>query len=678
VGTLHGSSNRGLGCRHRRFGFDLTPAKRVGRSCIQRRVPDINPSAEWLEADGLGGYASGTVGTLRTRRYHGVRITATTPPTGRVVLVAGLDAVLDCGQGPEALCAQRYTPGVIHPQVAAIESFALTPWPTWTYLLSDGTRVRAEIVCTTERARTLLRWTRIGGSTPARLRVRPLLAARDYHSLQHENAGVQTVATVKGARVAWRLYDGAPEVACDSNGTWIAEPAWYRQFLYVAERERGLDAVEDLFALGSLEFDLGAGPAVMAMGDPEALSDLAGIDAVAGVAAACERERARRLSLGGPIERAADQYLVRRGIGRTLVAGYPWFTDWGRDTFIALRGLCLAAGRLDVARDILLEWATASSRGMLPNRFPDAGEEPEFNAVDASLWYVVAAGELLVHADGAAVLSAHDRAQLESAISGILEGYARGTRYGIRCDGDGLLAAGVAGVQLTWMDAKVGDRVITPRIGKPVEVQALWINALETGSRISQRWHRIRATARESFNRRFWNEERQCLFDVVDVDHVKGRVDGAVRPNQIFAVGGLPSSLLPIDRARAVVDAVQALLWTPLGLRSLAPTEPAYAGRYAGGPAERDAVYHQGTVWPWLMGPFVEAWLRVRSCSAAAKAEAGRHFIQPIERRLVENGLGHLAEVADAEPPHVTGGCPFQAWSLGEFIRARRLLDIDS
>ncbi len=641
-------------------------------------MPDFETAAEWLEADGLGGYASGTVGTLRTRRYHAVRVTATTPPTGRMVLVAGLEVSADCGSGPEALAAQRYEPGLTHPSLAPIESFVRDPWPIWTYALSDGSRVRAEVLCTSGRARTILRWTRIAGHGPLRLRIRPLLAARDYHSLQHENGGAHSVVENSGGVLTWRLYDDTPAVSCCSNGSWRAEAQWYRQFLYDAERERGLDAVEDLIAPGSLDFDLSGAPAVLAVGERQALSDLETADVVGAVAAVSHAERARRLALGGPLEQAADQYLIRRGAGRTLVAGYPWFTDWGRDTFIAMRGLCIATGRLDVARDILLEWATSSSRGMLPNRFPDGADEPEYNAVDASLWYVVVAGELLAHPDAPAVLSRHDRAQLETVMTAILDGYVRGTRFGIVCDDDGLLAAGVAGVQLTWMDARVGDRVITPRIGKPVEVQALWINALDAGTRISQRWNRLRAAALQSFNLRFWNPDRRCLFDVVDVDHVGGQVDQTMRPNQIFAVGGLPLTLLPIERARAVVDVVEAELWTPLGLRSLAPREPGYAARYAGGPGERDAIYHQGTVWPWLLGPFVEAWLRVRDWSSPAMAEARTRLLAPTERHLSSAGLGHISEVADAEAPHSPGGCPFQAWSVGEFIRARALLDTKS
>ena len=358
------------------------------------------------------------------------------------------------------------------------------------------------------------------------------------------------------------------------------------------------------------------------------------------------------------------------------MAGYPWFTDWGRDTFIALRGLCLATGRLDDAREILLEWAGAVSEGMLPNRFPDRGEEPEYNSVDASLWYVVAVHDYLAAASGRRRVSGADRTALTRAVEAILEGYSRGTRYGIRADTDGLLAAGVPGVQLTWMDAKVGDRVVTPRIGKPVEVQALWINALKIGARLSPRPGGMAEKAAASFAARFWNAKGGSLYDVVDCDHVPGTADPRFRPNQIFAVGGLPFALLEGERARRVVDAVEARLWTPLGLRSLAPDDPAYAGRYVGGVAERDGAYHQGTVWPWLVGPFVEAWVRVRGGTAAAKQEARERFLDPLLARMDAAGLGHISEIADGDPPHTPRGCPFQAWSVGEALRLDRVVPV--
>jgi len=315
-----------------------------------------------------------------------------------------------------------------------------------------------------------------------------------------------------------------------------------------------------------------------------------------------ETERSRRAKLSS-LDRAADAYIVHRGDGRTIIAGYPWFTDWGRDTFIAMRGIVLAGDRLDVARAILTDWADHVSEGMLPNRFPDQGEAPQYNAVDASLWFVVVAYEYLATAKPPASL----RNKLVGAAKEILEGYRRGTRYRIHMDVDGLLACGEPGVQLTWMDAKVGEHVVTPRVGKPVEVQALWINALRLAG------FKPRADeAAASFRARFWNDAAQCLYDVVDVDHAAGRVDASVRPNQIFAVGGLPHAILDGERARAVVDKVEAELVTPAGLRSLARSDRAYRPRYEGGVAQRDGAYHQGTVWPWLIGPYADAARSVR------------------------------------------------------------------
>jgi predicted glycogen debranching enzyme len=308
---------------------------------------------------------------------------------------------------------------------------------------------------------------------------------------------------------------------------------------------------------------------------------------------------------------------------------------------------------------------------MLPNRFPDRGEQPEFNSVDASLWYVVAVGELLQLAPATFLDAAHKSA-LVGAVAAIVSGYARGTRFGIRMDADGLLAAGVHGQQLTWMDARVGDREITPRIGKPVEIQALWYNAVAVAASIDARWRGLMPRIRESFVDRFWSEDTGTVADVVDVDHVPGTFDHTMRPNQIFAVGGLPIALLCGRRARRVVDAVQAELWTPFGLRSLAPSDRAYVGRYTGGSSARDAAYHQGTVWPWLMGAFVEAWVRVRGNTAGARANARKRFFEPFSAQLTMAGLSHVSEITDAEAPFEPRGCPFQAWSLGEYLRLDR------
>ncbi|TGD96770.1 amylo-alpha-1,6-glucosidase [Methylobacterium nonmethylotrophicum] len=628
---------------------------------------------EWLEADGLGGFASGPAFGPRTRRYHALLLTATTPPTGRVVLVNGIEAAVATAGGAFPLSTQRYAPDVLHPDGwRHVTAFSNRPWPRWTFALPDGTTILHEVLVEPDSCETLLRWQRLAGDGPCTLSVRPLLSGRDYHALHHENPAFAFAATVRGGNVAWRPYPDLPAVAALTNGTYAHAPDWYRNFLYVAERERGLDDTEDLASPGSFAFDLAAGAGVMILRSGDGLTVRAGPHAERLVAA----ERARRAALT-PLALAAGAYRVDRPGGRTLVAGFPWFTDWGRDTFIALRGLLVATGALAQARAILLAWAGAVSEGMMPNRFPDRGEAPEYNAVDASLWYVVAVHDVLAaHAAAGHPVPEAEAARLAEACAAILDGYAAGTRYGIAADADGLLRAGVPGVQLTWMDAKVGDRVITPRIGKPVEIQALWINALRIGiARWSPRWRALEQRASAGFAR--FVSPSGALYDVIDADHVPGAVDPRVRPNQILAVGGLPHPLLAGAQARAVVDTVEARLLTPLGLRSLDPADPDYRGRYGGGPAERDGAYHQGTVWPWLIGPFVDAWLGVRGRSAEARAEARSRFLPPLAAHLEEAGLGHVSEVVDGDPPHRPGGCPFQAWSLGELIRVRRMLDLD-
>ena len=629
---------------------------------------------EWLEADGLGGFASGTVSGVRTRRYHALLLPASTPPTGRVVLVNGFEAWIDGDAGSIPLTTQRYSPDVLHPDGASrIMSFSEEPWPTWHFSVGGATLTQ-ELFAVHGAGTIVVTWTLTAG-VPVDLRVRPLLSGRDYHSTHHENGAFRFEATTAEGRVAFHPYDGVPSIVMRTNGAYRHAPEWYRNFLYTAERERGLDATEDLASPGELTWRLSA-PGdravwILDAGAVDALPPPTRDSVAATFADLTARERQRRAAFASPIERAADAYLVQRGAGRTIIAGYPWFTDWGRDTFIAIRGLCFATGRLRDARDILVAWAGTVSEGMLPNRFPDSGDAPEFNAVDASLWYVVAAGELLQRAGRSSVLNAGDREALEFAVLSIVDGYAAGTRYGIRLDDDGLLAAGVPGVQLTWMDARVGDRVITPRIGKPVEVQALWLNALHVAARFNRAWLEPLARGRAAFAGRFWTS-RGHLADVVDVDHVPGTADDTLRPNQILAVGGLPFALVDGPRARAVVDVVEGQLLTPIGLRSLAPGEPGYAPRYEGDSSARDAVYHQGTVWPWLMGAFVDAWVRVNGNTAESRASARQRFVAPLEEHLRAAGLGHVSEIADAEPPFTPRGCPFQAWSLGELIRIDR------
>jgi predicted glycogen debranching enzyme len=617
---------------------------------------------EWLEADGLGGFASGPVSGPRTRRYHALLLVARTPPTDRVVLLSGFDAWVETPSGRYAISAQRYAPDVVSPDGhTRLSDFEREPWPRWTFTLEDGTRVVQELFVRHGQPLTALSW-KLKAGTAASLVVRPFISGRDYHALHREDGALRLYAEVESGRLLWRLHPSVPPVAALTNGAYTHEPHWYQNFLYEEERARGLDHLEDLASPGTLRFDLAYSEAVLLLSSDETLLKRPAWTALAGLRA---EEKRRRAALGDPLRRAADAYVVRRGAGRTIVAGYPWFTDWGRDTFIALRGLCLATGRTGVAREILLEWAGAVSEGMLPNRFPDQGAAPEFNAVDASLWFVVAVAELL-QAPGTSVL---ERARLLDAVKQVLDRFTRGARHGIRAGADGLLAAGEPGAALTWMDVKLAGRPVTPRTGKPVEVQALWLNALSLASAWWPRFQEPFERGRDAFRARFWDEGRGHLADVVDVDHVAGTLDATFRPNQILAVGGLPVALLEGEPARRVVDAVESRLVTPMGLRSLAPDEKGYAPRYEGGVAQRDAAYHQGTVWPWLMGPFVDAWVRVRGDSGETRAEARRRFLLPLRAHLEEAGLGHLSEIADAEAPHAPRGAPFQAWSLGELLR---------
>jgi predicted glycogen debranching enzyme len=639
--------------------------------------------AEWLEADGLGGFASGTAGGERTRRYHALLLAATRPPTGRVVLVNGMEAWIESAGGARyALTRHLYLPRTMYPHTTTeLAEFDTALWPTWRFRIDEYSYVTVEIFVVRDSAETVLRW-RLESSAPCigalTLHVRPLVSGRDYHALHHENPLFDFTPHRSDGRVWWRPYGDLPAIVVRHNGVYTHAPDWYRNFCYPREQERGLDYNEDLAAPGIFSFDLSRIEAVMILnactGDAAKAMVPALTPALDTVVDLADRERRRRAAFASRLQRSADAYLVARGDGRTIIAGYPWFTDWGRDTFIAMRGLLLATGRHREAESILLEWTGTISEGMLPNRFPDDGAAPVYNAVDASLWFVVAVHEYL----GKGCASAATRERLRSAIDAILEGYARGTRFNIAADGDGLLRAGAAGVQLTWMDAKVGEWVVTPRIGKPVEVQALWINALRIALEWDGRWRELEGRASASFAERFVNPLTGALYDVVDVDHEPGRVDATIRPNQIFAVGGLPYAILDGERARAVVEQVEAQLLTPLGLRSLAASDPDYVGRYEGSPLERDGAYHQGTVWLWLIGPFVEAWLHVQRDAGISDAIrfdlARKRFLAPLLAHLERVGLDHLSEIADGDAPHVARGAPFQAWSLGELLRIGRML----
>ncbi len=635
----------------------------------QASLPPLD--SEWLETDGLGGFASGTVGGWRTRRYHALLLPALTPPTGRVSLVAGFDAEIELLGEKVPVSAQHYAPGVMHPDGhRRLVGFRAEPWPEWRHEIAPDLSVVSSLFLVHGTGQCVLSWRMEGGPASAILRVRPFLSGRDYHTLERERPVARDFVREGRGWVSWSPFAGLPAVVARHNGLHEAGPVWYRNFLLGAERQRGLDDVEDLLQPGTLSFDLMRGPAfiILDKGGERA----AQVDAIGEAAILRERESARRSALGTGTAFRADQFIVRRGAGLSIVAGYPWFTDWGRDTFISMRGLCLATGRVDDARRILLEWAGTVSEGMLPNRFPDTGDAPEYNSVDASLWFIVAVHELFERAGSG--LKVSERNTLKDACSAIIAGYCRGTRHRIGMDSDGLVFAGEPGVQLTWMDAKVDDWVVTPRIGKPVEIQALWINALRICGAWDPDLRKLATRATQSLRDRFWNPDSGWLHDVVDADGIAGRCDGSLRPNQVFVFGGLPFAAWSGDGAARALDSVERELVTPMGLRTLSPRDPAYRPRLEGTIRERDGAYHQGTVWPWLMGPFVDAWLRVRGNSPGRRAEARARFQLPLEEHLATSGMGHVSEVADGDPPHEPRGCPFQAWSLGELIRIRGLL----
>ena len=626
---------------------------------------------EWLETNGMGGYASSTVCGINTRRYHGLLVAATKPPVGRVVLLSKLDERITIGRSAIDLGANQF-PGVIHPRgFKHLLSFERGLFPSFEYA-AEGVRMRKTIAAIHGENTTVIVYELLESAAEVTLELRPFIAGRDYHSLVHANDAVHRDAAFDDGIFALQPYDGLPTLFLSvPEGAFHPAPDWYFRFEYAIEQERGLEAHEDLFTPGTFTRLLTKGTAfvvIASTSDPRRRDGLA----------LFEEERRRREAIanaapmpgrfGRALTFAADQFIVRRGADRkTIIAGYHWFTDWGRDTMIALPGLCLTTGRFDDARSILLAFAECASEGMLPNCFPDGGQAPEYNTVDATLWFFIAAQRYLETSGDEAFV----RDTLLPVLRDIVAWHERGTRHNIHVDDDGLLIAGSEGDQLTWMDAKVGDWVVTPRHGKAVEVNALWFNALTILATFEQRWGTADAarTLAESaarvhvrFREVFWNEAGDSLFDVVRGEER----DASIRPNQIFAIS-LPHPLLDGADAENVLRIVEQHLLTPRGLRSLSPEDPRFIGTYIGGPRERDAAYHQGTVWSWLLGPYITALVRVRG---EAGIEEGQRILKAFQPHLEESCIGTISEIFDGSRPHAPRGCAAQAWSVGEVLRA--------
>ena len=631
---------------------------------------------EWLETNGLGGFASGTVAGVHTRRYHGLLTVPMKPPDGRLLLLSKLEETLVIDGQRFDLSTNQY-PGAVQPNgFERLREFRLDPFPIATYEV-NGLKIEKRVFMVYGENTTVIEYEvspiRAGDSLPDwTLEIRPLIAFRDYHGATRSNEALYTKLESIGPCTVVAPYSDLPPLYFSHDASELeATSEWYYNFEHLLERDRGLDFTEDLFNPFVLRFGPGADNTATLIAStmpqyPHAAAQLRNREierrqAIVDVAPSTE-------PIVQALTAAADQYIVQRGEFKTIVAGYHWFGDRSRDTMIALPGLTLVTGRFDVAAQILRTFADNIDEGMLPDRLPGEGEEPEFNTADATLWFFEATRSYLEHTEDFAFVREHLYAKLKD----IIDWHVRGTR-GIRMDTDGLLCCIEPTKPLTWMDAKVGEFVVTPRSGKPVEIQALWYNALRIMEDLAGRFDELPAQAsfrqladhvKQSFNAEFWNVDDRCLNDVVDRDlH-----DGSLRPNQILAVS-LKHSMLPPECAREVVDLVQRELLTPVGLRSLGRFDPRYRARYEGSVHERDAAYHQGTVWPWLMGPFLTAYLRVYGSSPDARKQA-RIWLENFQSHLATAGLGHISEIANAEDGNDPRGCIAQAWSVAELLRA--------
>jgi predicted glycogen debranching enzyme len=646
---------------------------------------------EWLLTNGLGGYAASAVVGCNIRKYHGLLIAATKPPVGRIATLSRLGEMLvfdDDPSHPHELAVNQFRDSV-HPHGERyLQRFELGDTATWHYNV-DGVAVTKELLIPWKMNAAGIRYTIDPGSRAFEFRVWPFFAMRDFHSTRHAN-GYDLPNEIRDDGVTVTV-DGQSLHVRGDRAIFVKEPCWWYGHVYPIETERGQDDSEDLFTPGRWTLRV-TGKTVLTIWatldveskldwSAELLRRKAAIESASRVGMPVERQRnvGAGASGGEPsstivkLARAANDFVVDRTSpdgkdGTSIIAGYPWFADWGRDTFISLPGLLLATGRFEDAKRVLSVFARYVSDGMIPNRFDDYSNEPHYNTVDASLWFIHAAHEYLRHSNDRATFDAI----LKPACRAILDGYRRGTRFGIRMDeADSLITQGDAHTQLTWMDAKCGDVAFTPRQGKPVEINALWYHALVLMGETE-----LADKVRQSFTRAFWISPFRGLADVVELverpspgiatpGHYKR--DNSIRPNQIFAAS-LPNSPLTREQQHAVVEAVRRELLTPVGLRTLPRGDAKYHGRYSGPQVVRDEAYHNGTIWAWLMGGFLEAYLRVHDRSAESLAQA-RRWLSPLIDTLDEGCIGQISEIFEADEPHRPVGCFAQAWSVAEVLR---------
>ena len=639
---------------------------------------------EWLITNGIGGYGAGTVAGLLTRRYHGLLIAALKPPLQRTLLLAKLDETVHYGDETYPLMTNRWADGTVAPPgYQNLEHFQLEgSIPLWQYACGDA-RLEKRVWMQAGENTTYISYTLKCASSPLSLSIRALVNYRDHHSeTRGQDWQMQVIPIAQGVCVS-PFPTAAPLYLLSDQGKMKPEHIWHSGFDLDVERYRGLNDRDDNLHATTLEVTLMPGASLTVVASTESHPNLEGKTALL-ERCAHEQQLLKSWQLASAVTTApwiqklvlaADQFVVDRPLseepeGKTVIAGYPWFGDWGRDTMISLPGLTVTTGRTAIARTIIRTFARYLDQGMLPNVFPEVGEQPDYNTVDAILWYFEAIREYHAATQDDDLLQ-----DIFPALKEVIAWHQKGTRYAIHLDQDGLIYAGEAGVQLTWMDAKVGDWVVTPRIGKPIEINALWYSALQMMTHFALRlgkphqgFQEMAEQTKAGFQR-FWSPDLGYCYDVLDGPDGN---DDALRPNQIFAVslplasGQIGSSpLLSLEQQRAVVDTCGRSLLTSYGLRSLAPDHPSYQGRYGGDQLQRDSVYHQGTTWGWLLGPYSQAHLQVYQ-----DREQARSFLEPMADHLLNHGLGSISEIFDGDVPLTPRGCFAQAWSVAEILRA--------
>jgi len=647
--------------------------------CRNRSVDELE-RLEWLVTNKLGSYASSTVLGANTRRYHGLLVASTAPPVGRQVVLSVLCE--SAHRGPTTLEMSSYQfAGAVSPAGSEnLVRFVNDVAPTWVFAGDDITVTRQLTLA--DGANTLAVRYKVDAPGPVVLSIRPLAALRDFHVLRQaskphqllfsrEGGGVRVEDRQRGSEPLWIGCEGA---------TFVDEPQWWYRFRYPVDIQRGQEGLEDLYSPGAFEVACEPGRWVRLLA---ACQRTEGFDFETNIVERRRRREELAAAVGSDADEttrrlaaACDDFVVTRrapsGPSATILAGYHWFADWGRDSFIALPGVALLTGRFDKARQILDTFAHAIRDGMIPNRFDDYGGSPHYNSIDASLWFILAV-DRYINASGDVDSW---RQEFVGPVRSILQSYHDGAQFNIHAGASGLLVGGSSNTQLTWMDVKFNDQAITPRHGMAVEINALWLEAMHIAA---ARCRGLDAEAADhytaeadriakAFTGTFWNDEAGCLYDCITPEGP----DPALRPNQIIAVA-MPHCPLSADRQQRVVQVVIDNLLTPLGLRTLAPSAKLYRGRYGGSWESRDRAYHQGTVWAWLMGPLVQAYLRVNDFSDDARRQAAK-WLEPFDEHLLDAGLGTISEIFDGDPPHAPRGCIAQAWSVAEVLRAKMMV----